>query len=117
MITIYHNPRCRKSRETLQLLENSGKPFETVQYLKNPLTYGALKELLEKLKMEPKELVRTNEAVWKEKFKGKELTGVEVIRAIEAFPKLMQRPVVVKDGEAILGRPPEKVFSFLKGYK
>jgi arsenate reductase len=109
MITVYHNPRCRKSRETLDLVKRSGESFEIVEYLRTPLNASALKALLEKLQMDPSDLVRKGEALWKEKYRGKDLTDGQILAALEAHPILMERPVVVKGERAILGRPPEKV--------
>lgn len=113
MITVYHNPRCRKSRETLDLVRQSGEPFEIIEYLKTPLDTSGLKVLLKKLKMEPASLVRTGEALWKEKYRGKDLTDGQILAAMEAHPILMERPVVVKGDRAILGRPPERVLELL----
>jgi len=109
MITIYHNPRCRKSRETLALIEESGENFEIVEYLKNPLSKEDLKALLDKLQMQPEELLRKGEALWKEKYKGKTLDEDQILQAMAEHPKLMERPVVVKGEAALLGRPPENV--------
>ncbi|MEJ2163283.1 MAG: arsenate reductase (glutaredoxin) [Robiginitalea sp.] len=109
MIRIYHNPRCRKSREALELIRKSGQPHEIVEYLKQPLSSGELKELLGKLQLEPMQLVRRNEAVWKENYKNRDLSDVEILEAMESHPKLMERPVVVKGNKAVLGRPPEAI--------
>ena len=114
MLTIYHNTRCRKSREALKLIEDSGQPFEIVEYLKQPLSAAELDSLLEKLEMEPLDLVRRNEAEWKTHFKGKELSKKEVIEAIARFPKLMERPVVVRGNKAVVGRPPENVRELIR---
>jgi arsenate reductase len=114
MITIYHNPRCRKSRETLTLIQESGENFEIVEYLKSPLNTEELKALLNKLQMQPGELLRKGEAIWKEKYKGKRLEEDQIIEAMARHPKLMERPVVVKGEAAILGRPPENVRRLLE---
>lgn len=110
---IYHNPRCSKSRNGLAILENSGQPFEIVQYLKTPLDSKELKDILKKLGYKPIELVRKNEAVWKEKYKDKELSDEEVIAAMIENPKLIERPIVVKEQKAVVGRPPEKIKDLL----
>ncbi len=115
MITIYHNPRCRKSRETLQLIQESGEPHEIVEYLKKPLTQKELRRLLGLLGMEAEALVRKNEAVWKEHYRGKDLSEAEILQAMEMHPKLMERPLVVKGEKAVLGRPPENVMPLLEG--
>ena len=113
MIRIYHNPRCRKSREALELIRESGQPHEVVEYLKDPLSITQLESLLEKLGMEPMELVRKNESIWKEHFRGRSLSNLEVLKALETYPKLMERPVAVKDDKAVVGRPPENVRTLL----
>lgn len=108
---IYHNSRCSKSRQGLQLLKESGNSPEIIDYIKNPLTTGEIKEILAKLDIPAIDLVRKNEAIWKEKFKGKELSEAEVIKAMSDYPKLIERPIVVKGNKAIIGRPPEKIKS------
>jgi arsenate reductase len=113
MIQIYHNPRCRKSREALELIRESGQAHEVIEYLKQPLTVAELKDLLGKLQMEPKQLVRPNEAIWKDQFKGRELSDLDILKALEAYPKLMERPIAVKGEQAVVGRPPENVRSLL----
>ncbi len=109
MLKIYHNNRCKKSREGLEILKNSGKDFEIIEYLKEPLSEKQLEALLEKLKMTPIELVRKNEKVWKEKYKGKDLSDDELIRIMVNNPKLIERPVVETEKEAVVGRPPERI--------
>jgi arsenate reductase len=113
MTKIYHNPRCRKSRETLQLLEDKKESIETILYLDDPPTTGELKEILKMLGMTPIELVRKNEAVWKENFKNKEMSDQEILEAMVSFPKLIERPIVIKNGKAAIGRPPESVVNIL----
>ena len=93
---IYHNPRCTKSRQTLALLKENGVEPEVVEYLKDLLTTEDLSKLIGFLRIEPLALVRKNEAVWKEQFKGKELSDKEVIKAMVENPKLIERPIVVK---------------------
>ncbi|HKJ44855.1 MAG TPA: arsenate reductase (glutaredoxin) [Balneolales bacterium] len=106
---IYHNPRCGKSRETLKILQDNGVEPEIVKYLDDVPTADELKNILDKLKMKPEELVRKTEKIYKEKFKGKELSDEEWIKAMTEYPKLIQRPIVVKGNKAVLGRPPENV--------
>lgn len=113
MLTIYHNPRCSKSRETLKMIEDSGAMVEVVEYLKTPPANGDLRQIVEKLGIKPEELVRKGEAIYKEKFKGKKLTDDEWIDAMEEYPVLIERPIVVKGNKAVLGRPPEKVMELL----
>jgi arsenate reductase len=109
MITIYHNPRCTKSRQGVAHLNDSGKDFETILYLDNPIDKDALKSLLKKLNYAPIELVRKNEAIWKEQFKGKELNDEQIIDAMIEFPKLMERPIIVNGSKAVVGRPTEAI--------
>jgi len=110
---IYHNPRCRKSREGLAILEEARVEHEIIDYLKNPPSEEEIRELLSKLNMDAIGLVRQNEAVWKEKFKGKDLSSEEIIRAMADHPKLIERPIVVRGSQAVVGRPPEKIKSLL----
>lgn len=109
MIKIYHNSRCRKSREGLAFLESKTTDFEIIEYLKTPLTFDELKEIISKLGIKPLELIRKQEADFKENFKGKDLTDDEYIQAMVDYPKLIERPIVVKDEKAVLGRPAEKI--------
>lgn len=113
MIRIYHNPRCRKSRETLKYIEESGKEFEIIEYLKNPPEVSELEDILGKIELPVGDIIRKNEAVYKEKFKGKDLSEKELIKAIAENPILLERPIVIKGGEAIMGRPPENVRKLL----
>ena len=110
---IYHNPRCYKSRQTLALLQEKGVEPEVVLYLDTVPTNDELKILLAKLQIRPMQLVRKGEAVWKEKFKGKELSDDEIIAAMISNPKLIERPIVVKDNKAVLGRPPENALELI----
>ena len=110
---IYHNPRCTKSRQALALLQENGVEPQVVEYLKDLLTKEGLSELIGFLGIEPLALVRKNEPVWKEQFKGKELSDKEVIKAMVENPKLIERPIVVKQKKAVLGRPPENVLQLI----
>lgn len=112
-LTIYHNPRCRKSRETLALLEDKGANVEIVQYLEKTPDVNELKSILKKLGMKPEDLIRKSEAVFKEKFKGISCTDEEWIKIMVENPELIERPIVIKDDKAIIGRPPEKVLDLL----
>ncbi|WP_103068017.1 arsenate reductase (glutaredoxin) [Aquimarina sediminis] len=113
MTTIYHNPRCTKSRETLAILEEKNEDITIVKYLETPLTEQKLREIISLLGIPPIDLVRKNEAVWKEKFKTKKLSDDEIIKAMSEHPKLIERPIVIKDSKAIIGRPPQKVIDIL----
>jgi arsenate reductase len=110
---ILHNPRCRKSREGLKILEESGQSFTVIEYLKQPLSKEELDDLLKKLDMNAIDLVRKTEKDWKENFKGKELTHDEVIEAMLTYPKLIERPIVISGDKAVVGRPPEKILGLL----
>jgi arsenate reductase len=110
---IYHNPRCRKSRETLALIEESGIEPEVIRYLDTPPSVEELAELVQLLGISPKDLIRKGEAIYKEQFKGKELSDREWLEAMVKHPKLIERPIVVEGGKAVLGRPPENVKELL----
>lgn len=113
MTTLYHNPRCSKSRQALQLLEEEGETIEIVKYLENPPTHQELKQVIELLGIDPIKLVRTQEPDWRENYKGKDLTNDEVIDAMIQHPKLIERPIAIKGTHAVVGRPPEKVLDIL----
>lgn len=113
MIKIYHNPRCTKSRQGLALLEEAKVTFETIKYLDTPLTKTELEEIIAKLNIKPLQLVRKNEAIWKEQFKGKELSDDAIIDAMLEFPKLIERPIVVNGDKAVIGRPTESISEIL----
>lgn len=111
--TILHNPRCSKSRETLQLLEENGEEIQIVKYLEDTPTHEELENILKLLKIKPIELVRTKEAIWKENYKDKELSDKEIIEAMLKNPRLMERPIVIKNNKAAIGRPPQQVLDIL----
>lgn len=113
MIKIYHNPRCRKSRETLGLIRDAGHEPEIIEYLQNPPSELELKELLEGMNKKPLELIRKGEEIFKSKFKGKTFSDPEWIKIMIENPKLIERPIVVKGKTVILGRPPENVKNIL----
>ncbi len=113
MITIYHNPRCSKSRQGLALVEASGKDFEIVKYLDATITFQQLKTIISKLHIDPIDLVRKNEAIWKSDFKGKTLSYTEIINAMVLNPKLIERPIVINGDKATIGRPPETILNII----
>ena len=114
MWTIYHNPRCSKSRQTLQLLQDNGVEPEVVLYLETPPSAETLVELLNKLGIGARDLLRTGEDAYKElQLKDPQLTDAQLIEAMTSHPKLIQRPIVVCDDRAVLGRPPENVLELL----
>lgn len=113
-ITIYHNPRCSKSRQALALLEEHGVEPTVRRYLDEPLSAAELKALLKKLGVGARKLLRTSEAEYKELgLADSGLGDAELVAAIAAHPKLMQRPVVEKGATAVIGRPPENVLELL----
>ena len=113
MIQIYHNPRCTKSRQGLQALENSGEKFEVIKYLEDIPSKEELKKILEKLNMPAENLVRKNEAIWKENYRGKILSDEEILEAMIKYPKLIERPIVIKGNKAVIGRPTERIIDLL----
>ncbi len=113
MIKIYHNNRCSKSRCGVQALEESGKQFEVVKYLEDVPTKSELKNIIKLLGITPIELVRKNEAIWKENFKGKTLSDDAIIEAMVANPKLIERPIVINGNKAVIGRPTEKILEII----
>ncbi len=113
MLTIYHNPRCSKSRGCNVMLQDLGKEVKIINYTKDLFTETTLKEIIDLLNIKPIELVRTNEKEWKENYKGKDLSDSEVIKAMVKHYKLIQRPIVVNGNKAAIGRPLEAVKEIL----
>ncbi|NLP57903.1 arsenate reductase (glutaredoxin) [Lutibacter sp. B1] len=110
---IYHNPRCSKSRQGLAILEDLNLNFEVVKYLETPVSKEELTEIISLLNISPIDLVRRNETIWKENYKGKKLTDAQIITAMVENPKLIERPIVINNGKAIIGRPPEIIKTIL----
>lgn len=113
MIQIYHNPRCGKSRSCLAFIEETDQEYEIIPYLTETPSFEDLQSLLEKLNLRPIELVRTKEKIWIENYKEKTMTDSQIIQAMTDNPILIERPIVIKDGKAIIGRDLDKVSSFL----
>ena len=113
MIEIYHNPRCSKSREGIEILETYGAPFKVVKYLEDTPDKAQVANLIKLLGISPIELVRKNEAIWKTEFKGKDLSDDEIITAMANNPKLIERPIVIKGNKAVIGRPASKILTIL----
>jgi arsenate reductase len=114
-VRIYHNPRCSKSRQTLQLLEAQSVTPEVVEYLKTPPDAETLAELLDLLGLEPRELMRKKEKEYKESgADNPDLSREQLIALMVAHPKLIERPIVVSGGKAAIGRPPESVLDILR---
>ena len=112
-LTIYHNPRCSKSRETLALLEGRGLAPRIVKYLESPPTAEELAALVKMLGIRPEALVRKGEDVYQAKYAGRRLTDAEWIAAMVEHPVLIERPIVVAGNRAVIGRPPERVSALL----
>ncbi|MBC3759028.1 arsenate reductase (glutaredoxin) [Hyunsoonleella sp. SJ7] len=113
MIKIYHNNRCSKSRNGLEIIEKSGKEFEIVKYLEDVPSEVELKDIIALLGIKPIELVRKNEAIWKSEFKGKELSDNQIIEAMVQYPKLIERPIIINGKKAVVGRPPERILDII----
>jgi arsenate reductase len=112
-VTIFHNPRCSKSRETLKLLEQQGIEPEIILYLETPPSAAELKHLLQQLKLSAKQLIRNKEDIYKTLGLNSASSEEELIAAMAANPKLIERPIVVNGSKAALGRPPEQVLEIL----
>ena len=112
-VTIFHNPRCGKSRDTLALIEERGIRPEIVEYLKTPPTKDELRAILKKLGMKPEQIVRKGEAVYKERYAGRTLDAEQWLAALQENPILIERPIVVVGDNAVIGRPPENVARLL----
>ena len=110
---IYHNPRCRKSREAIKYLQDKGCDFEVRDYIKNLLSLEEIEELIESLNIKPLELVRKHEKIWKENFKNKDLDDDQIIKALLKYPKLIERPIVTKGKNSIVARPIDKLLNIL----
>jgi len=106
---IYHNTRCSKSRCTLDIITENQQDVTIVEYLKNPLTKAEIADLLVKLNMPAKDIIRKGEQEFKDNYKGKDLSEDEWLDAMVKFPKLIERPIIVKGDKAVIGRPPENV--------
>lgn len=113
MLRIYHNNRCSKSRQTLELLRQQGQEPEVIEYLKEAPSPEQLREVISKLGLKPEQLVRKGEQVYKEQFAGKTLSDDEWLKALAENPILLERPIVVKGDKAAIGRPPERVLDIL----
>lgn len=108
-----HNPRCSKSREGLKLLNENNISFEILKYLEKDLSVEFMKNLISKLKIKPIEIVRTNEKIWKEKYKNKQLNEDEVIEILVKEKKLIQRPILINNNKAVIGRPAEELLKII----
>ena len=110
----YHNPRCGKSRQTLQLLQEQGIDVDIIDYLKTPPTFQQLDDIIQKLGIQPRDLMRTKEAAYKTNgLDDKSLDRQALINGMINNPILIERPIVIANGKAVIGRPPEAVLSIL----
>ena len=110
---LFHNPRCAKSRQAKAILDERGVDYDVRLYLDETPTASELEKVLDRLGLEPEALLRRGEPVFREKFKGKELTRKQWVRAMVEHPKLIERPILIKGRKAIVGRPPERVLELL----
>ncbi|WP_193073869.1 arsenate reductase (glutaredoxin) [Pseudomonas sp. FME51] len=109
-VRIYHNPRCSKSRQALALLEQQGDELEVIHYIDTPPDSATLSALLQQLGLTARELIRKGEDTYKElNLANPELSEAELVQAMEDYPRLIERPIVIRDGRAIIARPPEKI--------
>ena len=108
---IYHDPRCRKSREGVQYLTDKGVKFEIIEYLKDNLSKETIQILLNKLNITALELIRKNEKIWKENYKDKSLSEKELVEVLHKEPKLIERPIIESENLAVIGRPKENIDS------
>ena len=106
---ILHNNRCSKSRCALEILENKGLDFEIIKYLENPLSAVEIKDLLKKLNLPASAIIRKGEVDYKANYKGKNMSENDWIEAMVKFPKLIERPIIIKGDKAVVGRPPENI--------
>lgn len=110
---IYHNPRCRKSREALQILLANNIELDVIEYLKHPLNKKEIKNILKMLGLSAKDIVRKGEKIFKDLYKEKDFSEDEYVNILCLHPILIERPIVVKDNQAVLGRPPINVLDLL----
>lgn len=110
---IYHNPRCQKSREALEFIHSIGIRPEIIEYLVQPPTVDELKEILDMLQLKPMDIVRVNEPVYKEKYKGRKIPPSRLLKILVKNPKLIQRPIIILNGKAVIGRPATKISELL----
>ena len=113
-LTIYHNPRCRKSREALQYLEDNGQNPKIVDYQKTHFSEKDIQRVLGQLNCTAEELIRKNETIWKTEFKNKSWTEKQLIAALATHPKLIERPIISNGNQAVVARPIERLKEFLK---
>ncbi len=112
-LTIYHNPRCRKSREAIQYMEGRGITLKIVKYLDQLFDVNSLGEVLKKIDMKPSEIVRRNEILWKKEYDGNNLSEDQILKLLVEQPRLIERPIVTLGNKGVLARPIESLIEFL----
>ena len=112
-LTIYHNPRCRKSREAIQYMEGRGITLKIVKYLDQLFDVNSLGEVLKKIDMKPSEIVRRNEILWKKEYDGNNLSEDQILKLLVDQPRLIERPIVTLGNKGVLARPIESLIEFL----
>jgi arsenate reductase (glutaredoxin) len=113
MIKVYHNPKCRKSREGLKYLQDKGVDFKVVNYIKDGITEKELSEIVLKLNVKPADIVRKQEDIYRKELKGRKFTDSEWIKILVENPRLLQRPIVIARHKAVIAQPPEKADELL----
>lgn len=111
--TIYHNPRCRKSREALQLLEEKNIKFKVVKYLEQNFDKQSLRKVLDIIGKKPSDTLRKNEEIWKKQLNGKNIGEDEILELMIQYPKLIERPIIVHENKGVLARPLENLIDFI----
>lgn len=112
-LTVYHNPRCRKSRDAIQYLEDKGLSFDIVKYLEQSFDKNTLGEVLKKINKKPSEILRKNEVLWKKEYASKDLSEDQILQLLADQPKLIERPIVTTTDKGVLARPIENLMEFL----
>ena len=115
-LTIYHNPRCKKSREAIQYLEEKGVSFYIIKYLEQSFDKNTLGEILKKIDKKPSEILRKNEVLWKEEYASKNLSEDQILQLLVEQPKLIERPIVTTTDKGVLARPIENLIEFLNKF-
>ena len=113
---IYHNPKCSKSRQAKQALELANIDYDIHLYLSNPLSEKNLEDLLQKLNLNIKNIIRVKEDIWKNDFKGNEYSDAELIRIVSENPRLLERPIIEHNGFAVIARSEDKIREILNTY-
>ena len=113
MIQIFHNPRCTKSRESLVFLDELGKKYEIIKYLEVAPSVAELEQIIQKLGIQPIDLVRKKEKIWIEKYRNSHLTEVEILVILSENPILIERPIIINGNKAVIGRPKEAVSTII----